>query len=167
VQFPNDLGENISWNDLLNNMGSSFVISCLQLITLGYCPTAPSVSNVDIISITSCSETSISERTFKRLQSKSWKNYYHITGCRRLSFKWRCNDKVCRTSEVVCLWLTKICFDCIKSKENYIESKYVRRMYKMGGGGGGTSATSDCMYKLNIRAMPRTIVVFLSKIFKI
>jgi hypothetical protein len=75
VQFSTDLEKNISCIDLLNNKDSGIVISfCtannIRLLIIS-CPTDLSTFNVEIISITSCSQTSISERTFKHLQSKS------------------------------------------------------------------------------------------------
>jgi hypothetical protein len=51
------------------------------IVQFPYChvlvsPTALSTFNVEILSITSCSQTSISERTFKHLQSKSGKTLF-------------------------------------------------------------------------------------------
>ena len=49
-----------------------FTANNIRLLIIS-CPTALSTFNVKIISITSCSQTSMSERTFKHLQSKSGK----------------------------------------------------------------------------------------------
>ena len=49
---------------------SFFTANNIRLLIIS-CPTAFSTYNVEIISITSCSQTSISERTSKHLQSKS------------------------------------------------------------------------------------------------
>ena len=42
------------------------------------CPTALSTFNVEIISMPSCSQTSISETTFKHLQSRSGKTLFSL-----------------------------------------------------------------------------------------
>ena len=51
---------------------SFFTANNIRLLIIS-CPTALSTFNVEIISLTACSQTSISERTFKHLQSKSGK----------------------------------------------------------------------------------------------
>ena len=54
---------------------SFFTANNIRLLIIS-CPTAFSTFNVEIISITSCSQTSISERTSKHLQSKSGKTLF-------------------------------------------------------------------------------------------
>ena len=54
---------------------SPFTANNIRVLIIS-CPTALSTFNVEIISITSCSQTSISERTFKHLQSKSGKTLF-------------------------------------------------------------------------------------------
>jgi hypothetical protein len=62
-----------------NKVLPDFDCRCLDVlsdIVIISCPTAFSTFNVEIISITSCSQTSISERTSKHLQSKSGKTLF-------------------------------------------------------------------------------------------
>jgi hypothetical protein len=72
-KFYANINENL---DELKSANGKLYWKTMNMLIIISCPTALSTFNVEIISIISCSQTSISERTFKHLQSKSGKTLF-------------------------------------------------------------------------------------------